>query len=255
MFNFFRQWRERRIIARSRITEAQWQTAFARLPLLHGLDDDERRRLRELVILFLHRKVFEGAKGLEVDLPMALTIALQACLPILRLGLDWYDGFTAIIVYPAGFAPERVVRDEAGVEHRVQTGLAGEAWQRGPVILAWDDTAHAGVVDGYNLVIHEFAHKLDMRNGEANGFPPLHVDMDARRWTRSFSEAYEDLKTHCAQGGHPEIDCYAATSPAEFFAVLSEIFFEKPQVIRRHYPAVLEQLSQFYRQDPQARLE
>ncbi len=255
MFDFFRQWRERRIIARSRITEAQWRAAFARLPLLHGLDDEERRRLRELVILFLHRKVFEGARGMEVNLPMALTIALQACLPILRLGLDWYDGFTAIIVYPAGFAPERVMRDEAGVEHRVQTELAGEAWQRGPVILAWDDTAHAGVVDGYNLVIHEFAHKLDMRNGEANGFPPLHADMDAGQWTRSFSEAYEDLKRHCTKGGHAEIDCYAATSPAEFFAVLSEIFFEKPQVIRRHYPAVHEQLRQFYRQDPQARLE
>ena len=254
MFELIRNWLNRRIIKRSTITAAQWSEAFEALPLLAGLTADEKHILKELVILFMHRKVFEGAHELDVSQSMQLIIALQACLPILKLGLDCYEGWVAVIVYPSGFAPERIVRDEYGVEHHVQSSLAGEAWQRGPVVLAWDEAEHAGIIDGNNLVIHEFAHKLDMQNGEANGFPPLHAGMDIRAWTEAFSAGFDDFQHKCSIGENIGIDCYGATSPAEFFAVLSEVFFERPEIIHRYYAAVYEQLKQYYRQDPLVRL-
>lgn len=250
MFHFIQNWLNRRIIQRSTITSSQWYAAFSSLPLLQGLTSDEKHTLQELAILFLHHKVFEGAHDLEVTSDMKLIIALQACLPILKLGWGGYDQWVTVIVYPTGFAPRRVVRDEYGVEHHVQDNLSGEAWYRGPVVLSWDDTEHAGVIDGHNLVIHEFAHKLDMQNGDANGFPPLHKGMDSKAWAEALSAGFEDLQHKCSTGKDIGIDCYAASSPAEYFAVLSEVFFERPDVIAQHYPAVYDQLRQYYRQDP-----
>jgi hypothetical protein len=253
MFGKIRNWLDRHILERSEITPADWDAAFARLPVLDGLNADETRRLRELVVLFLHRKAFDGAHGLEVTRPMQLTVALQACLPILELGLDCYSGWETVIVYPSGFAPEHVYTDEYGVEHRTRDELSGEAWARGPVLLSWDDTAGAGELDGYNLVIHEFAHKLDMQNGEANGFPPLHHGMDPSAWTRIFSDAFEDFRRRCERGEDLGIDDYACTDPAEFFAVFSEVFFECPEILYRRYRAVYGQLRLYYRQDPLSR--
>lgn len=253
MFRFIRNWLDRRALEQSSIPAAEWDAAFGALPLLDCLDAAQKSRLKDLAILFLRRKAVEGAHGLEITRPMALIIALQACLPLLGLDLDCYDGWSTIIVYPSGFAPQRVIRDEYGVEHHVRDELSGEAWQQGPVILAWDETEYAGYVDGCNLVIHEFAHKLDMQNGRANGFPPLHREMDGETWTRVFSDGFEDLLRRCEHGEDIGIDCYAATSPAEFFAVLSETFFERPDLLQRHYGAVYEQMRQYYRQDPLAR--
>jgi len=254
MFQFIQNWFDRRTLERSTITSLQWAVAFVSLPLLRGLSADEKQGLQELAILFCHRKVFESTHGLVVTRAMKLIIALQACLPVLKLGLQRYEGWVSVIVYPSGFAPKRVIRDEYGVEHHVQSNLAGEAWHRGPVILAWDEAEHSGIVDGHNLVIHEFAHKLDMQNGEANGFPPLHEGMDSIAWTEAFNTGYEDLQRKCSAGQDIGIDCYAASSPAEYFAVSSEVFFERPDVLQRHYAAVYEQLRQYYRQDPLARL-
>ncbi len=254
MFEFFRNWLDRRIIQHSSITSAQWAKAFSSLPILDMLTADEKQTLRELAILFLHRKVFEGAHGFVVTPPMTLIVALQACLPILKLGLGVYEGWVSVIVYPAGFVPKRVITDEYGVEHHVQSNLSGESWQRGPVVLAWDETVHAGIIDGHNLVIHEFAHKLDMQNGAANGFPPLHADMRIDTWVEIFSVGFEDFQHKCSRGESIGVDCYAASSPAEFFAVLSEIFFERPDILQRHYAAIYDQLRQYYRQDPLTRL-
>ena len=254
MFWKIRNWMDRRIVERSDILPAEWESAFASLPVLDGLGADERRCLRELAILFLHRKAFEGARGLEVTRPMQLIIALQACLPVLELGLDCYAGWETVIVYPSGFAPEHVFTDEYGIEHRRRDELSGEAWARGPVLLSWDDTENAGELDGYNLVIHEFAHKLDMQNGQANGFPPLHRGMDGAEWTRVFSDAFEDFGQRCERGEDIGIDDYAASDPAEFFAVLSEVFFERPDILAGFYPTVYGQLCRYYRQDPLTRL-
>lgn len=220
------------------------------LPLLERLTDDEKLVLQELAILFLDKKVIEGAGGLTITQPMTLIIALQACLPILKLGLAAYDGWMTVIVYPAGFAPKREITDEYGVVHHVQSNLSGEAWQRGPVILSWDDTEHAGIIDGQNLVIHEFSHKLDMQNGVANGYPPLHAGMSHKQWVETFTTGFEDFQHKCSNGRSIGIDAYAASSPAEFFAVFSEVFFERPDIIRKYYSAIYDQLCQFYRQDP-----
>ena len=254
MFQFIRNWLDSRIIQRSTVTPEEWENAYSSLPLLKGLSDDEMRSLKNLAILFLDHKNFEGAHGLEVTQSMRLIIALQACLLLLKLETRRYDGWVTVIVYPEGFAPKQVIRDEYGVEHHTQSALAGQAWLRGPVILAWDETERSGDIDGDNVVIHEFAHKLDMRNGVANGFPPLHSDMDAKVWAAIFSVGFKDFQARCERGHDIDIDCYAATSPAEFFAVLSEVFFEHPSVLHQHYADVYEQLRLYYRQDPLVRL-
>ncbi len=255
MFQIIHNWINNRIIKRSPVTELEWDGAFASLPLLVGYTVDEKRTLQNLAILFLHRKVFEGAHGLDISEAMKLIIALQACIPILKMDIDAYDGWVSVIVYPTGFSPSREVTDEFGVRHIMRSNLAGEAWQRGPVVLAWNETAHAGVIDGHNLVIHEFAHKLDMQTGNANGFPPLPSDMSSTIWFDVFTQSFEDFQHKCKRGRHSDIDCYAATSPAEFFAVLSEVFFERPDVIQKHYANVYTQLKLYYRQDPLSRLQ
>jgi len=254
MFQIIRTWLNHYIIARSTITSLQWAEAFSSLPFLAGLTTGEKSRLKELAILLLHHKVFEGAKGITVTENMKLIIALQACLPVLNLGLRGYGGWVSVIVYPEGFAPKRVITDEYGVQHSVQSELSGESWQRGPIVLAWDATLNAGIIDGHNLVIHEFAHKLDMQNGQANGFPPLHSDMTSATWVDAFSSGFDDFQHKCSHGKFIGIDPYAATSPAEFFAVLSEVFFERPDVLQLHYAAIYDQLRQYYRQDPLQRL-
>lgn len=254
MLDFIRNIRRRSIIKNSSITDEQWSHAFEKLPILKNLSADEKKRLQELAILLIHYKSFESAKGLVLTKAMIMHIALQACLPILYLDLDAYDGWVSVIVYPYGFMPRRSYLDESGVMHEDNAGLSGEAWQRGPVVLDWQDASIAGELDGHNLVVHEFAHKLDMQNGKANGFPPLHRGMDTEAWVKVFSHAFAHLQHHCHGADYYGIDCYAATSPAEFFAVLSEVFFERPEVINHHYPALYQQLHLYYRQDPLQRL-
>lgn len=254
MFPMIQNWWHQRIVSRSPVTEHQWQLAFRELPILNGLTAQERVELRKLAILFLHYKSLEGAHSLTITPEMALIIALQACLPILRLGFNWYDGWVSVIVYPAQFAPKRVYVDEIGLEHRTNSVLSGESWHKGPVILSWEDSQHAGVVDGHNLVIHEFAHKLDILNGSANGFPPLHKGMQAANWSKAMTEAFDDFQSKSNNDKYVPIDDYAATSPAEFFAVLSEVFFERPDVLYTYYPQVYEQFKLFYKQNPLGRM-
>ena len=248
-----REWRRRRILQRSRIPEHLWRDAFARLAVLRTLCEEDRQRLRDLAVLFLHEKVIEGALDLVVTDEMRVAVALQACLPVLNLGLDWYAGWVSIILYPAGFIPEREYTDGAGVVHAARHALSGESWLRGPVILSWDDVAPDNMGAGHNVVIHEFAHKLDMLDGSANGLPPLHASMKVRTWAEVFSQAYADFQERIERGEETGIDPYGAQQPGEFFAVLSEVFFELPSVIEQNYPAVYLQLREFYRQDPAAR--
>jgi len=246
MFKLLREWRQQRIIRRSTVSSGSWDNAFRQVPLLDHLSEEERTRLRGLAILFLHEKSFVGAHDLEVSEDMQLLIALQACLPILYLGIDWYSGWSTIIIYPAGFAPKREVVDEYGLVHTVEHEVIGEAWQRGPVILSWEDTETAGTRDGHNVVIHEFVHKLDMLNGAADGFPPQHEHSHARAWSEIFATAYADFQ----ENPKPGLSRYGATAPAEFLAVLSEVFFENPGLLNGIYPEVYEALSLFFKQDP-----
>lgn len=249
----FRQWRRRRILARHAIDEATWQRVTSRLGFVARLNDEERVRLRELAILFIHAKQISAAGGLQLNEEMKLGIAVQACILVLELGIDYYDDWVEVIVYPDEFLPRREVRNEEGLIETDPLAYAGQAWLRGPVILSWADVEHAGERHGMNVVIHEFAHKLDMLNGTANGFPPLHTGMDRQSWSKVFTSAYQDLCRRARSGEKTEIDPYATESPGEFFAVVSEAFFEMPDIVKAVYPPVYAQLAQFYRQDPASR--
>ncbi|HEX2829416.1 MAG TPA: M90 family metallopeptidase [Burkholderiales bacterium] len=250
---WFSRWRRRRILDQASLDPAVWRATLERYPFTRALDEAERTRLCELVKLFLHEKQIHGAGGMVLDDAVRLAIAVQACILVLNLGLSSYRGWVEIIVYPDEFVAEYEYVDEAGVAHSVQEPMTGESWERGPVILSWADAEEAGRGAAYNVVIHEFAHKLDMLNGEANGFPPLHADMSRERWSQAFGDAYQDFCGRVDGGDDIELDEYAAETPAEFFAVMSEAFFECPQVVRRAYAHVYEQLALFYRQDPLAR--
>lgn len=251
MLDAFNRWYTKRLLARSRHAEADWRHSARHLPLLDRLSESQLRRLIELATLFLSRKTLSGADDLQITDSMCRLIALQACLPILNLGLDWYDGWSSIIVYPGAFRRRGSEIDEFGIVHELQRDLSGEAWQRGPVILSWHDASQAGTLDGHNVVIHEFVHKLDMLNGPANGFPPLPSDMSAAVWSEQMNQAFEDFRSW----PRPGLDRYAASDPAEFLAVMSEVFFETPELLRDAYPSIYQLLTQFFRQDPISRVQ
>ena len=252
------------------IDEGLWESATFPYLFMRGLAPADSERLRALASQFLARKHFSATHGLELTPFMRVQVAAQACILVLELGIDWYDGWSEVIVYPGQFAPEREVVDEAGVVHLVNDPMAGEAWLGGPVILSYEDVALTSDEDarvaGYNVVIHEFAHKLDMLNGDPNGFPPLHEGMSPAAWRDAFRDAYGDFCRRVDEadalaerdGGAAldalPVDPYAAESPSEFFAVVSEAFFETPEWLQPAYPAVYGQLRLFYRQDPLARL-
>lgn len=265
----FKDWYRHRILENESLPDDLWKKTVAQLRFLRGLSPIELRRLRECATLFLHGKQISGAHGLIVTEEMHVVIAAQACILILNLDLDYYDGWVEIIVYPGEFIRDYEYADEAGVVHHASEPVSGESWLGGPVILSWEDTAAAEAGVGYNVVIHEFAHKLDMLNGDANGSPPLHAGMSQQTWSEVFSKAYADfcvevdaveamvIDSHAGHDIDPcigsYIDPYAAESPAEFFAVMSEGFFEMPVVVKLQFPAVYEQLALFYRQDPAQR--
>ncbi len=217
------------------------------------LNNRQLTRLRKLTGLFLHEKQFTAAGGLQLSNIMKVQIASQACLLILNRNFSDFDGWHEVIVYPDAFLVEYEHIDEAGVMHRSERALGGEAWGRGPVILSWAD-ADPDKQDsrslGSNVILHEFAHKLDMLNGVANGMPVLNKDMKREDWTRKFSCAYDRLLRELEHGRHVSIDPYAAESPAEFFAVVSEYFFMAPEFLQEQYPGVYREVSSYYRQNP-----
>ena len=257
MFEAIRRWRIRRILASSDIPEALWREALEALPFLAVYTEPELARLRQRVILFLSDKSIVGAQGFEVTQLMRAMIAIQACVLVLNLDQRFYDGWENVIVYPDEFITNLEYEDDAGVVHRRAEPLAGEAMPGGPVVLSWPDIEASAdwSATGMNLVIHEFAHKLDMRSGEANGFPPLPPEMPRRGWQKAMGEAYEHFRARVEKGEDTAIDPYAAESPAEFFAVLSEVFFADPTLLRAEYPRVYQLFAQFYRQDPASRTE
>ena len=235
------------------LDEDTWQAVMER-PVFDGLNAEERTRLRELATKLLADKAFSGADDLQVDDGMATAIAAFAALPVLNIGYGWYEGWREIVVYPGEYVYDGEQMDEAGVVHHVRHVRSGEAMAGGPMVLSWQDVEYSGLGEGFNVVIHEFAHKLDMKNGEANGRPPLHSGISPANWARDFQAAYDDLCHRVDNGEETMIDPYATDSPAEFFAVLSEYFFEAPDVLQQEYLAVYGQLVSFYKQDPLARL-
>jgi Mlc titration factor MtfA (ptsG expression regulator) len=255
MFDALRRLRQRRVLRRSALPDPLWHDACAALPFLAHYTTDERARLRDLVVLFLDAKSIVGARGHDVTPLQRTIIAIQACAPVLNLDLALYDGFENIVVYPGEFVPGWDYEDEYGVVHRQDAPLAGEAMPHGPVVLSWPDVAASADWGeaGMNLVIHEFAHKIDMRDGDANGCPPLAPEHSRRDWQRIMRDAYADFCTRVDDNEETAIDPYAAENPGEFFAVLSEVFFAEPLLLRDEYPDVYREFTRFYRQDPAQR--
>jgi Mlc titration factor MtfA (ptsG expression regulator) len=254
MWKSLRRWRRGRRLQRLDTSPQAWRQAWSALPLLDGLAADEAARLRELAALLLTEKSFEPVAGFALPPHAAQTIALLACLPVLHLGLDWLHDFTTIVVYPDSFVAEFDDHDETtGVVHRVREARSGESWDIGPLILSWADVADSGRCDGYNVVLHEIAHKLDGRDGAVNGKPPLHRDMRIAAWSETFLAAFEDHRRNVERGTATALDAYAAEAPEEFFAVATEAFFELPSSLNALYPGVYDQLRRFYRQDPLSR--
>jgi len=257
MFQAIRNWKRRRLLAQAAIPEPMWREALEFLPFLAIYTDAELKRLRELAVVFLADKSIVGARGFEVTPLMRVIIALQACVLVLNLDPRYYDGWESVIVYPDEFIADLEYEDEVGVVHRAHEPLAGEAMPRGPVVLSWPDVEASAdwSTTGMNLVIHEFAHKLDMRSGEANGCPPLPAEMPPRSWQKTMNSAFEHFQARVEKGEDTPIDPYAAESPAEFFAVLSEVFFAEPTLLVQEYSKVYELFSWFYKQNPASRTE
>jgi Mlc titration factor MtfA (ptsG expression regulator) len=231
---------------------ADWEAAFS-ASLFAGFQPDDLARLQDLAEQLLADKTFTPVADAHPTGADIARIAARAALPILKLGVSWYHGWHEVVLYPAQFIHDAEEMDAHGVVHAMHHVRSGEAWAGGPLILSLADLKGSGRGEGYDVVIHEFAHKLDMGGGRVNGLPPLHGDMRVEDWAAAFEPAYRDLRRRVEAGQETEIDPYAAESPAEFFAVLTEYFFDLPEALIEAYPAVYEQMRRFYRQDPMER--
>lgn len=256
--NIFKWLARRRIhdcLKKYRLPYRLWAETFGQYSLFSHLSSVEKARLRRLTTQFLQNKQLNGARGIVVNGQMSVLIAAQAVLPILNLGLDYYRGWTEIIVYPSNFRVRRESTDGNGLVSQENRLLSGEAWSQGPLILSWDEVQEdlRSAHPGHNVVIHEFAHKLDMLNGVANGMPPLHADMPIPEWTAALSRAFDILQRKISLDQSTRINAYAASNPAEYFAVVSEYFFTAPDILHQHCTDVYRQLVGFYKQDPLSR--
>lgn len=256
---WWNRWRAERFAARHPFPKEQWQQARARLPLLEALDDEAAEKLGHRAWRLLHGKRLTIPADLDFDLPAQLGLMAQAGL--LTLGWSQTDADDAfanvheILILPDVFRRRVEEMDETGVMHEYHDERAGETWYQGPVVLSLTDIMASGDWSGFNVVIHEFAHKLDMGNSQdVNGLPPLPCGISAKEWHRIFTAVWDDLQAHLERGETPPIDDYAATHPGECFAVCCEHFFAAPDVLNDAYPRLYELLGRYFRQDPLSRL-
>jgi hypothetical protein len=254
VFGFLK--RRRRARLRAQPIPPEWREIVKRnVPLFRRLPPEDGEELLRKVRVFLAEKRFEGCGGLELTDEMRVTVAAQACLPILKLDDDYYPRLRSILVYPDTFVARRE-RREGAVVHEGHESLLGESWQGGAVVLSWASVraGAANPLDGENVVLHEFAHQLDQEDGAPDGTPVLHSWSAYGPWARVLSEDYLELRESVAKGREELLDAYGATDEAEFFAVASQTFFEKPVALEREHPELYDQLRAYYRQDPAALL-
>lgn len=246
--------REARALARHAIPEPLWQLTLLRYPFLARRGAEDLAELRRLSALFLASKEFHGVAGFEVSDEVALAVAAQACLPVLKLGLSWYDGFVGIVMHADEVVAQRSIMDEDGVVHEYEETLAGEAMEGGPLMLAWTAMSEAELQpqieeDGvFNVVIHEFAHVIDMRDGWADGVPPLPSTAAREAWLDVIEPEWRQFCERVDAGEITLIDPYGAESLEEFFAVAVEAFFVAPQALRVEQPALYRLLADFFKQ-------
>ncbi len=231
----------------------KWDDILARnFPMDAHLPPEDRKELRLRIQVFLAEKHFEGLGGLEMTDEIRVTIAAQACLLLLHREDTDYPNLSSILVYPTTYESNVVVHEEGGIVTEGRQARLGESWNTGAVVLSWDDVLYgaADYHDGHNVVLHEFAHQLDMENNVADGAPLLPRRSMYVAWARVLGEEYEHLQRDVIRHHRSVMDAYGATDPAEFFAVATETFFEKPVQLRNKHPELYAQLSEFYRQDP-----
>ena len=244
--------RRKRQLIKAQPFPKQWREIIKRnVPYFYTMPADLQLQLKQHVQVFMHEKDFYGFEGININDEIKATIAVQACLLLLNQDENYYPKLKSIYVYPAAFITNHKSKDAAGVVHENRRVLSGESWELGKVVLSWKDTKHGASIidDGRNVVIHEFAHQLDQETGAANGAPFLR-HKNRRCWSEVLTKEYEKLCAQSATGELSLLDKYGATNPAEFFAVASEVFFERPLDMQNLHPNLYLQLQGFYRVNP-----
>ncbi|MBQ0934780.1 M90 family metallopeptidase [Ideonella paludis] len=250
-----RTWHQARVQARHTPPEPLWAMVLGYYPFLARLSPPEKEKLKTLVAQFLAQKQFSGAQGLQVTDEMAVAIAAQACLPLLNLSLELYDSFVGIVVHPDEVVATREWMDDDGVVHEWEEPLSGEAMDGGPVMLSWHDALWLSDNGdaAYNVVIHEFAHVLDLRKGWADGTPPLPSAQAHSAWQAALQQAFEAFQDRLDSGLPSVVDAYGAEAIDEFFAVACEAFFVQGQALKQEQAELYALLAGYFQQDPAVR--
>lgn len=245
------RWRLRRVLARP-LPPAALEILRRNVPVVARMAPELQAQLHRLIVQFLHQKKFIGCAGLELSDEMAVTIAAQACLLLLNRPSKVYPALHTILLYPGEFVAKRDQVGPGGVVTPGRTSMLGESWDDGRVVLAWDAVQRgtADWSDGQNVVLHEFAHQLDSESGRANGAPYLGSPDSYRNWSEVLQRDYQHLRFHAMHRQRTVIDHYGATNPAEFFAVATETFFEKPWQMAEHHAELFAEFARYYRVDP-----
>ena len=254
MFGLRRRHREK---IRARPFPREWADALARnVPYYLRLTPEDQRELRGDIAVFLDEKNFEGCGGLEMTDEIRVTVAAQACLLLLHRPNDDYPGLRSILVYPHPYEAPIREAGPGGLAVETVQSRAGESWAQGAVVLAWDAVIGGArdIHDGHNVVLHEFAHQLDVEDDRPDGVPVLAQTSMYVPWARILGGEYRELVERVTRDQPTDIDPYGATDPAEFFAVVTEAFFERPRELQARHRALYEELRQFYRQDPARRI-
>jgi len=247
----FKKWRRKRLGNRE-FPEAWLHIIEKNVPLYGRLPAEDKAELRRHILVFIGEKRFEGCRGLKITDEIKVIIAAQACILLLHRKTDYYPGLSTILVYPRAFIIHRTEHLPGGVVSEEPQELLGESWHRGPVVLSWDDVKHdtADINDGHNVVFHEFAHQIESTGGERDGTAILKSKSRYIAWARVLQKDYEELRRATVQNRATFLNKYGATNPEEFFAVVTEFFFEKPRELKAIHPRLYDELRQFYQQDP-----
>ncbi|GMM86923.1 M90 family metallopeptidase [Pseudoalteromonas sp. MTN2-4] len=238
--------------AEQNLSEQDKQILLKYMPIYLNMTDKDREKLESHIVWFLGEKRVLGRDGLKVNRAMALLIAADACLLVLNSQWPLYPNVKEVLLYPSSYYAPQQSRDAAGLVNYHTSVRQGESWPGGTLVLSWDNVieGHRLPEDGHNLVFHEFAHQLDQQTGQTNGTPQLHSRDMYQQWGKVFTRAYSNLKSHVAYGMHHVMHSYGATNEAEFFAVLTETFIEKPFELKQYDPELFTLLTDYYQFDP-----
>ena len=260
MFGFFRK--RRRAKAMTKPFPVAWlEIVRENMPLYERLPEEDQQALQQHLQVFLQEKRFEGCGDLTITDEIRVTIAAQACVLLLRRPMNYYPKLRSILVYPREYVSKALSHDENGFASEAHQHRLGESWSSGSVVLSWNAARSGGEAlhDGQNVVFHEFAHQLDQESGQSDGAPILGRDLAVteRRskyvsWARVMQSEFDHLQFQTRHGKRALMDDYGATNPAEFFAVATETFFEKPKLLQKRHPELYQELKGYYRQDPNA---